>query len=97
MDLTSAVVVNVNVFFFRSNHVLQRSRNKFVSLPERGHPRALKLGTSLKFDFFFFAFLGLEIEMGHSLDIFLSRHFPYEHSEIFSTNFDYAVPVFLEQ
>ena len=97
MDFTAAVAVNVNVFFYFEVKMFFEVKNKFASLPERGHPRALKLGTSLKFEFFFFAFLGLEIEMGHSLDIFLSRHFPYEHSEIFSTNFYYALPVFLEQ
>ena len=96
MDLTSAVAVNANAFFFRCNKVLHRSRDKFASLPERGHPRT-EIG-HFKFDFFFFfAFLGLEIEMGHSRDIFLSRDFPYEHSEIFSTNFYYALSVFLEQ
>ena len=34
----------------------------------------------------FFAFIGLQIEMGHSLE-FLSLHFPYEHSERFLTIF----------
>ena len=72
-------------------------QEQVLVIARAGHPRALKLGTSLTFEFLFFAFLGVEIEMGHSFDIFLSRHFPYEHSEIFSTNFYYALSVFLEQ
>ena len=94
MDLTT---VNVNVFFFRSNNVLRSpgtSSRHCQSGGIRAHWNWALPSNSI---FFFFAFLGVEIEMGHSFDIFLSWHFPYEYSEIFSTNFYYALSVFLEQ
>ena len=84
------------IFLFRSKNVL-RSQEQVRVIARAGASARTEIGHFPQIRFFFFAFLGLEIEMGHSLDIFLSRHFPYEHSEIFSTNFYYALPVFLEQ
>ena len=56
-------------FFFFEVTMFFEVQEQVRVIARAGHPRALKLGTSLKFEFFF-AFLGLEIEMGHSLDIF---------------------------
>ena len=84
------------IFVFRSNNVL-RSPGTSSRHCQSGGIRAHWNWALPSNSIFFFAFLGLEIEMGHSFDNFLSRHFPYEYSEIFSTNFYYALSLFLEQ
>jgi len=97
VDFTAAVAVNVNVFFYFEVKMFFEVQEQVRVIARAGASARTEIGHFPQIRIFFFAFLGLEIEMGHSLDIFLSRHFPYEHSEIFSTNFYYALPVFLEQ
>ena len=97
MDFTAAVAVNVNVFFYFEVKMFFEVKEQVRVIARAGASARTEIGHFPQIRIFFFAFLGLEIEMGHSFDNFLSRHFPYEHSEIFSTNFYYALPVFLEQ